>query len=52
MDKFVQDYVDYAVEKINESRSYTQDAVILLEQKLNYSNIVPDGFGTGDLRCY
>jgi hypothetical protein len=49
MDKFVQDYVDYAVEKINEARSNTQDAVILLEQKLDYSNIVPDGFGTGDL---
>lgn len=49
METYVGAYVDYAVEKINEARSYTQDAVILLEQRLDYSSIVPQGFGTGDL---
>ena len=45
----VQIYVDFAVEKINEAKARTKDAVVLLEAKLDYSSWVPEGFGTGDL---
>ena len=39
----------FALEKINEARARTPDAVVLLEMKLDYSEWVPGGFGTGDL---
>jgi hypothetical protein len=45
----VQIYVDFAIEKINEARARTKDAVVLLEAKLDYSPWVREGFGTGDL---
>lgn len=49
MPENVQNYVDLAVEKINQAKARTKDPVILLEQKLDYSPWVPEGFGTGDL---
>lgn len=49
MPENIQNYVDLAVEKINQAKAQTKDAVILLEQKLDYSPWVPEGFGTGDL---
>ncbi len=45
----VEIYVDFAIEKINEAKARTQDAVVLLEARLDYSPWVPEGFGTGDL---
>lgn len=42
-------YVDIAIEKINEARARSKDAKILLEQRLDFSEYVPEGFGTGDL---
>jgi hypothetical protein len=45
----VQTYVDFAIEKINEAKARTKDAVVLLEAKLDYSPWVREGFGTGDL---
>jgi hypothetical protein len=42
-------YIDYALEKINEAKAKTKDSVVLLEQKLDFSPWVPEGFGTGDL---
>jgi len=41
-------YVDFAVERINEARARTSDAVIMVEQRLDFSPWVPEGFGTGD----
>lgn len=49
MEDYVKVYVDYCIEKINEAYARSKDAVILLEQRLDFSNYVPDGFGTGDL---
>lgn len=40
---------DRAVERIEYARSVCNDPVILLEQRLDYSPWVPEGFGTGDL---
>ena len=45
----VQDYCDLCIEKINAARAATPDAKILLEQRLDFSDWVPNGFGTGDL---
>lgn len=49
LDTYVKIYLDFAIEKINEARARTRDAVVLLEMKLDYSTWVPEGFGTGDL---
>lgn len=49
MEEYVRMYVDHCLEKINEAYSRSKDVVILLEQKLDFSNYVPEGFGTGDL---
>lgn len=49
---YVQVYVDLVIEKINAARAVSRDAVILLEQKLDYSPWAPDGFGTGDTVLY
>lgn len=45
----VEDYCDLCIEKINAARAATPDAKILLEQRLDFSDWVPNGFGTGDL---
>lgn len=42
-------YVDCATELITTIRSRCKDPIILIEQKLDYSCYVPEGFGTGDL---
>jgi len=44
----VEDYTNYVLEKYNEAVSKSKDAVIFLEEKLDYSSFVPEGFGTGD----
>ena len=49
LDAYVKIYLDFAIEKINEARARTRDAVVLLEMKLDYSTWVPEGFGSGDL---
>ena len=38
-----------AIELIAKAREACKDAIILVEQRLNYSCYVPEGFGTGDL---
>lgn len=52
-DQEISDAVDQAVaraiERIEHARSVCKDPVILLEQRLDFSHIVPEGFGTGDL---
>ncbi len=42
-------YVSFACERIAEVRARTKDAVVLIEQKIDFSKFVPDGFGTADL---
>ena len=49
MKQFTQAYVDIAIEKINEARARTKDAIVMVEMRLDYSPWVPEGFGTGDL---
>lgn len=48
-EEYVQSYVDYVMEQVNEAMSRTPDAHVLIEQRLDFSEYVPDGFGTGDV---
>lgn len=48
MNDAVQAYVNICVEKINEARAASPDAQIKVEQRLDFSRWVPEGFGTGD----
>lgn len=49
MPDYVEIYTDIIMEKMSEAKSITEDAVFKVEQKLNFSNYVPEGFGTGDM---
>ncbi|WP_446898816.1 DUF2800 domain-containing protein [Clostridium sp. LBM24168] len=42
-------YFNYGCELIAEAKARSKDPIILVEQKLDFSNCVPKGFGTGDL---
>lgn len=48
MEEAVRYYVDTVLEKLNAARRSSSDAKLLVEQKLDYSRWVPEGFGTGD----
>lgn len=49
MHDYVQSYVDVVMERVNEAYAATPDAIALIEQRLDFSDWVPDGFGTGDV---
>jgi hypothetical protein len=42
-------YADLCIEKINEARKVSIDAEVHVEERLDYSPWVPEGFGTGDM---
>lgn len=48
MKEAIQSYVDTVVEKFTEARQASPDARLLIEQHLDFSKWVPQGFGTGD----
>lgn len=48
MQQTVEAYVDLVIEKFNGARKNTPDALLLVEQRLDFSPWVPEGFGTGD----
>lgn len=48
MQQHCEDYRDFVLELYNEAKAITPDAVLLLEQRLDYSLWVEGGFGTGD----
>ncbi|NFI52711.1 DUF2800 domain-containing protein [Clostridium botulinum] len=48
MPDYVDMYVDTCMEKVSEAKATTPDAIAIVEQKLDFSDWVPDGFGTGD----
>ncbi len=49
MDEMTDLYVEYCLELIERSKENCSDLQILIEQKLDFSDYVPEGFGTGDL---
>lgn len=48
MDSCTDDYVAFVLEQLNDARKHCEGPQILIEQKLDFSCYVPDGFGTGD----
>ncbi len=41
-------YVDFVMEQYEKVKQSCRDPVVLIEQRLDFSEYVPDGFGTGD----
>lgn len=48
MDGHTDSYVQFVLETLVEVRQNCPDAVLLMEQRLDFSSWVPGGFGTGD----
>lgn len=44
----VTNYADYVKATLDEARKTTTDARLFMERRLDFSDFVPDGFGTGD----
>jgi hypothetical protein len=49
MDGYTDDYAQFVLETLAETREICPDALLLIEQRLDFSCWVPDGFGTGDV---
>lgn len=45
---YATDYAVFVLERFAEAQTRTPDALLFLEQKLNLTEYVPEGFGTGD----
>ena len=41
-------YATFVMEEVAKERQATADPIVIVEQKLDFSRFVPDGFGTGD----
>lgn len=48
MEQLTDDYVTYVLEQVAEAKESCPDPQVLIEQRLDFSHVVPDGFGTGD----
>lgn len=48
MDDYTTGYVEFVMEALAEAKLNCPDPQVLIEQKLDFSCYVPDGFGTGD----
>lgn len=48
MEMYTDDYSDYVVEQYTKAKRYDENVKVLIEQRLDFSCYVPEGFGTGD----
>lgn len=48
MEECTDAYADFVMEQYAEARQVCKDPIVLIEQRLDFSCYVPDGFGTGD----
>ena len=48
MEIYTNDYANYVIEQYEKVKETCKDPIILIEQKLDFSEYVPEGFGTGD----
>lgn len=49
MEQAVQVYVEFVEERFMAAKARSSDAIVLLEKRLDYTEWVPDGYGTGDV---
>lgn len=47
--EYCEQYAVYILEQYNAAKAHTKDAQIFLEQKLDMTDYVPEGYGTGDV---
>lgn len=47
IDRYTDSYAYYTTDKIETIRKICPDAIVMVEQRLDFSNYVKDGFGTG-----
>lgn len=43
-----EEYRNYVMEQVEKAKGYSRDPTVLVEQRLDFSKWVPEGFGTGD----
>ena len=48
MEECTDAYVDFVLEQYDAAKQMCADPIVLIEQRLDFSQYVPDGFGTGD----
>ena len=48
MQNCAEEYRNYVMEQVEKARGYSRDPTVLVEQRLDFSRWVPEGFGTGD----
>lgn len=48
MESCTEEYRNFVLEQYEEAKTLCNDPLVLVEQKLDFSKWVPDGFGTGD----
>ena len=47
--EYIEGYANQVFEFVNEAKLLCDDAIVLTEQRLDFSAYVPEGFGTGDV---
>ena len=48
MEEYTDTYVSIVLEKFNNAKAKTRDAKLLIETRLDFTDYIPDSFGTGD----
>ena len=48
MDAYADGYVEFVLETLADAKQHCADPIVMIEQRLDFSCYVPDGFGTGD----
>ncbi len=48
MEEHSESYVSYVLESLSKAKEKCKDPIVLIEERLDFSKYVPDGFGTGD----
>lgn len=48
MQEYTDSYVDYVLEQLEVAKQTCKDSMVLIEQKVDFSEYVPDGYGTAD----
>ncbi|MGC4606495.1 DUF2800 domain-containing protein [Enterococcus faecium] len=48
MEQCAESYATFVMEEVAKAKQTTVDPIVIVEQRLDFSRYVPDGFGTGD----
>ncbi|MEG2935546.1 MAG: DUF2800 domain-containing protein [Clostridium sp.] len=48
MEAHTEGYVDFVLEQLEIAKEHCKDPIVLIEKRVNFSNYVPEGYGTAD----